>query len=95
MRTNDALEGLRCLDCGDLFDPVTTTGRCPDCDGVLDPTYDDDALDLSLDEGSVASMWRYADVLPFTAEAAVTLAEGGTPMIPCPDLAAEWGVGEV
>jgi len=95
MRTNDALEGLTCLDCGDLFDPAAITGRCPDCDGILDPAYDYEAVELSLDGGAVGSMWRYADVLPFPPEAAVTLSEGGTPMIPCPDLAAEWGVGEV
>ena len=95
MRTTDALQGLECLDCSELLDPAVAGGRCPDCDGILDPTYDYDAADLSLDAGAVGSMWRYADLLPFPREAAVTLAEGGTPLVPCPGLAESWSVGEV
>jgi len=95
MRTIDTLRGLDCLDCGERFDPAAETGRCPDCGGILDPTYDYDAVNLSLDSGAVGSMWRYDDLLPFPADAAVTLAEGGTPLVPAPQLAESWGVGAV
>jgi threonine synthase len=95
MRTTDALRGLECLDCEELFDPAAETGRCPDCGGILDPVYDYGAVSLSLDDGAVGSMWRYDDVLPFPADVAATLAEGGTPLVPAPTLAASWDVGEV
>ncbi|WP_336037116.1 threonine synthase [Halobacterium yunchengense] len=98
METTPAFEGLRCVDCEATFDPDAATHRCPDCGGVLDPTYDYDALDV--DRGTFAgrrfdTMWRYEELLPFTAESAVSMGEGGTPLVECPTLADELGVGEV
>jgi len=98
MHTTAAFVGLTCVDCGERFDAETTTGRCPDCGGILDPEYDLDALDVTretFEDREWESMWRYEELLPFTREAAVTMDEGATPLVDCPTLAAEMGVERV
>jgi len=72
--------------------------RCPACDGILDPQYDLSAVELSretLAARPFESMWRYEELLPFPREAAVSLGEGATPLLACPSLADEMGVGAV
>jgi threonine synthase len=102
METTEAFTGLTCLDCGASFDAAEEPGQCPDCGGILDPTYDYDALDLSRDSfrsDGISSgrmgIWRYEPLLPFPRDAAVTMDEGGTPLVECPTLADEMGVGRV
>jgi threonine synthase len=96
--TTAAFETLTCVDCDATHDPATVTHRCPDCGGILDPMYDLSTVDLSaatLRERRFDSMWRYEELLPFPRSAAVSLGEGTTPLVDCPGLAAEMGVGEV
>jgi threonine synthase len=98
METTAAFEGLRCVDCEETFDPETATHRCPDCDGILDPYYDFDAVEVdreTFESRRFDSMWRYEELLPFTRESAVSMDEGATALVECPTLADELGVGEV
>ncbi|MFC4543382.1 threonine synthase [Halosolutus amylolyticus] len=98
METTAAFTGLECRDCGRAFDADETTHRCPDCDGVLDPAYDYDAIDLdreTLASRPFDSLWRYEELLPFTHESAVTMDEGATPLVDCPRLADDLGVERV
>ena len=98
METTAAFTGLSCVDCGGAFDAETATHRCPDCGGILDPDYDYDRLGLTpadLAERPFESMWRYAELLPFAPETAVSLGEGATPLVECPALADAMGVGRV
>ncbi|WP_335999537.1 threonine synthase [Halorientalis halophila] len=98
MTRNPAVRDLTCRDCGDSFDPADATGPCPACGGHLAVTYDLDAVDVSTEafaDRRYEGIARYADLLPFAAETLVTMREGTTPLVPCPDLADEWGVGEV
>ncbi|MFB6161309.1 MAG: pyridoxal-phosphate dependent enzyme [Haloferacaceae archaeon] len=89
METTPAFRGLECTDCGAVHG-AEEHGRCPDCGGPLDPTYDLD--DVALDDGD-RSMWRFGAVLPVVDP--VTAAEGGTPLVDAPALARELDVGEV
>jgi threonine synthase len=75
---------LECTRCGERLSADRPQNVCPKDGGVLYVRYDLASLkgkfrreDLS---GRVASMWRYADVLPDAAP--VTLGEGFTPMLP-------------
>jgi threonine synthase len=75
---------FECTRCGEHFSADRPQSVCPKDGGVLFVRYDLASLkgklrreDLS---GRVASMWRYAEVLP-DAEP-VTLGEGFTPMLP-------------
>ncbi len=79
-------------------DAADAAGRCPDCGGALAPTYDYDRIDLdreTLADRSFDSQWRYRELLPFEPSAAVSAAEGGTPLVEGPSLADELGVGEL
>ena len=96
METTAALAGLACTECDASHDPAAVAGRCPDCGGALVARYDADALELdreTLADRRFDGVTRYADLLPFAPETSMN--EGTTPLVPCPDLAAEWGVGAV
>ena len=98
MQTSEAFESLRCVDCGERHDPREVTHRCPACEGILDPEYDLSRVSLTaagLAARPFDSMWRYDDLLPFPRDAAVSLGEGATPLIDCPQLADELGIGTV
>ena len=97
METNPAFTGARCTACDATFDN-DVAGRCPSCGGVLDATYDFDAIDpgaATLAERTRRSQWRYHELLPFAPEVAVTTMEGRTPLVPVPSLAEELGVAAV
>jgi len=98
MDTTDAFVGLTCRDCEVTVDAETGTHRCPECGGILDPTYDYDAIDVTretFESRPFESMWRYEELLPFTADAAVSMNEGATHLVEAPSLAEEMGVGRV
>jgi len=94
METTDAFSGLSCRDCGEGFAPEAAWGRCPECGGALEPTYGDDSIDASSVDAADGreSMWAYDSLLPVPRSDAVTMAEGDTPAVSCPDLASEIGV---
>ncbi len=81
MQTTAAVRGLICTACDERFEPGVE--RCPDCGGTLAVEYDPDAVESA------------ADVRPLTGAAALDLAEGATPTVPIPDLAAELDVATV
>ncbi len=98
METTPAFEGLRCVDCEETFDPEEATHRCPDCGGILDPTYDYGSLDVTretFESRPFDTMWRYEELLPFARDSAVSMGEGATALVECPTLADEMGVGAV
>jgi threonine synthase len=98
MKTTAAFAGLDCVDCGATVDAEGAAHRCPDCSGSLEPSYDYDAVDLdheTLASRPFESLWRYAELLPFARESAVTMGEGATPLVECPRLADELGVERV
>jgi threonine synthase len=98
MQTTDAFAGLDCVDCGERFDAETATHNCPDCGGILDPAYDYDAVDLTradIEAEPFDSLWRYDALRPCPREPAVSLGEGATPLVECPNLADAMGVGKV
>ncbi|MEF8851096.1 MAG: pyridoxal-phosphate dependent enzyme [Haloarculaceae archaeon] len=96
METTAALSGLDCAECDASHDPAAVAGRCPDCGGVLVATYDADAVGLdreTLADRRFDGVGRYADLLPFAPE--TTIDEGTTPLVSCPGVADELGVGAV
>jgi threonine synthase len=74
---------LECTRCGEHLPADRPQNVCPKDGGVLYVRYDFASLKGRLRPGSlsgrVASMWRYAEVLPDAAP--VTLGEGFTPML--------------
>ncbi|WP_129114917.1 threonine synthase [Halegenticoccus tardaugens] len=95
METTEAFRGLACAACGETVEGIES-GRCPACGGPLDPEYDAAVADRTAFEGAGGgSMWDTVDLLPFAAADAVSIGEGGTPLVEAPSLAAELGVGRV
>jgi len=90
--------GLRCRECAHTY-PAEALHVCEFCFGPLEVAYDHDALRATLTRETIAagppSMWRYAELLPSSAEAPVDLGAGYTPLIRADRLAAELGLGKV
>jgi threonine synthase len=72
---------------------------CEWCFGPLEVVYDYEAIAASVSRERIAagpkSMWRYADLLPASAEGAVDLGAGFTPLVRADHLAAELGLSEL
>src|SRR5208283_1379263 len=79
---------FECTRCGEHLSADLAQNVCPKDGGVLFVRYDLVSLKEKLGRedlsGRVASIWRYAEVLPelSAGEAPVTLGEGFTPMLP-------------
>jgi threonine synthase len=88
--------GLRCIDCGAGY-PLEYILECGKCRGLLELTYDLDALKRrGPDVLKGTGLWRYSPVLPIADPAhRVTLGEGQTPLLDCPRLASALGVKEL
>lgn len=94
METTPTFAGLCCPETDERFD--ATTSHHPE-EQSLDPTYDYDTIDLSRTDIEARPFGpnKYDELLPFPADARVSLGEGGTPLIECPTLAEELGIGRV
>jgi threonine synthase len=85
----------RCLRCAASYDATQDYFGCPACaeEGVavnLEVVY---AEPLQLEPRTgVRGLWRFDGALPVTAESAVSLGEGSTPLVPCESLGAELGL---
>lgn len=82
---------LRCVKCSHVED-FRLIGRCPRCGGTLLVEYDLDRVRAALTperlrDRSLATMWRYIELLPVQSpDAVVSLGEGWTPLIRLPSL---------
>lgn len=94
---------FRCIGCGKEFDPWSVDYHCPHCgptSGGIEVLYEYRTLARRLGPGVFAetrrhSLWRYEALLPLSAEYAVPLRAGWTPLYDCPLLAAELGLGRL
>jgi threonine synthase len=93
MDTTDAFDGLECTATGERYAP-DHAGR-GDAGAPLDPVYDLDAVDPGALPTDPGSMWAYDALLPVPADAAVTAAEGATPLLDAPALATDLGVADL
>ncbi|UPM43774.1 threonine synthase [Halocatena salina] len=94
MKTTPTFAGLRCPETDERFD--ATTSHHPD-GASLDPAYAYEAIELSRAEIERRPFepGKYEELLPIPADARMSLGEGGTPLVDCPSLAEELGVGRV
>ena len=92
------VQGLRCRECGHPY-PAEALHFCEWCFGPLEVVYDYEAIRSVVSAERIAagplSIWRYADLLPASAEGAVDLGAGFTPLVRADRLAAELGIGEL
>jgi threonine synthase len=92
------VQGLRCRECARPY-PAEALHVCEWCFGPLEVAYDYERIAATVSRRRIAagpsSIWRYADLLPADAGAAVSLGAGFTPLVRADRLAAELGLGEV
>lgn len=87
--------GFRCIRCGTSHDPAQDYFGCPACaeDGIAVNLEVDYLEPLQLEPRAEArGVWRFDGALPLDREQAISLGEGGTPLIPCASLGAELGL---
>ncbi len=89
---------LHCRECGREY-PIEPNYVCDFCFGPLEVTYDYDAIQKSTSREKISSgpmdMWRYADFLPASAESAVNLGTGMTPLLKADNLGKELGLNNL
>lgn len=75
---------FRCSSCGAEQVPDPAVWRCPRCGGVWDVAPFAVAFPMDAVRARPPSLWRWAEALPVGAVggAAVTMGEGGTPLVP-------------
>lgn len=94
------LAAYSCYRCGSRFpvDQAIDSRGCPSCFDTapsnLRLVYDSRSVTLSSTKPAalLPSLWRYADRLPFDEDAAVTLGEGLTPLLPAERLGLDVGI---
>jgi threonine synthase len=86
---------LRCRECRKTWGNAPRS-FCEDCFSPLEVSFDYDSLKKSVRREDLASrpfnMWRYSEFLPVPDKFPAPSAVGGTPLVPCRQLAARWGV---
>jgi threonine synthase len=96
---NERLRGQRCIGCGEYYPAERDLLGCPACRDRA-PANLELAYDLSPDdrgwvgrwERRRGGLWRFEELLPVPATAAVSLGEGGTPLLECSRAGAELGL---
>jgi threonine synthase len=98
MKKGPFVQGLRCRECSRAY-PAEALHVCEWCFGPLEVVYDYEAISASISRQSVAAgpktIWRYADLLPASADGAVDLGAGLTPLLRADRLGAELGLSEL
>jgi threonine synthase len=88
-------KNLRCRECNRLY-PLEPIYVCEFCFGPLEVTYDYEAMRGRVTreriERGPLTIWRYADLLPAHADAAVDIGAGFTPLLPAPNLGRALGL---
>src|SRR5881275_372586 len=92
------VEALNCKECGERY-PLDARFVCERCFGPLEVEYDLTGLDPDETRRRIqagpATIWRYADFLPFETRPRTALAAGVTPLVRADRLAERLGVREV
>src|SRR5215208_2357608 len=93
-----ALEALKCKECGEHY-PLEARYVCDICFGPLEVAYDLSGIDAEEARRKIqagpASIWRYADFLPFEQRPKTALEAGFTPLVRADRLAERLGIREV
>jgi threonine synthase len=93
-----SVEALKCKECGERY-PLDARFVCENCFGPLEVEYDLSGLDAEETRRRIqagpATIWRYADFLPFERSPRTALAAGVTPLVRADRLAERLGIREL
>lgn len=90
------LTHLECTACGAVYPADRLITVCPACGKVLYARYDLEGASREMTPEALSKrpwdLWRYAELLPVRDHRhALKLGEGGTPLLPAPSLARDFG----
>ncbi len=91
---------LRCIRCGAEYPAEELLFGCPACaetvpanlEVVVDTMRFDGPTLRRRWEARPPGLWRYGELLPVSGADAISLGEGGTPLIACPQMGAKIGL---
>lgn len=97
------LTGFRCHRCGHLYPPGRHFLGCPACAGDRPSNviaeYDYEAIAKVFTRETLdhrpSTMWRYREFLPVDEEHIVSISEGYTPLVACPNLGRKLGLSSL
>lgn len=94
------LTHLECTACGETYPADQLITTCPACEKVLYCRYDLDAAKQTLTKEALAgrpdNIWRFFEIMPAQSEeSALSLGEGGTPLLPVPTLGKTLGLSRL
>jgi threonine synthase len=93
-----SVEALKCKECSQTY-PLEARYVCDNCFGPLEVTYDLSHLKAEETRRKIqagpASIWRYADFLPFESRPKSALGAGMTPLVRADRLAERLGIREL
>jgi threonine synthase len=93
-----SVEALKCKECGETY-ALEARYVCDACFGPLEVTYDLSGLNAEETRRKIqagpASIWRYADFLPFETRPKTALEAGMTPLVRADRLAKRLGIREL
>lgn len=73
---------LKCVKCGNVYEPIPKLFICPRCDSLLDVIINEVVFDWNKARSRRFGVWRYREFLPIREDIEpVTMCEGGTPLI--------------
>ncbi len=79
---------LRCVSCGEVYEPNPFLFKCPKCGGLLEVVVPTEGVTWSSFRGR--GVWRYRSLLPVADDVKpVSLGEGATPLIRCENIEEE------
>lgn len=96
--TGSVATRLICRDCGNKHDLDTDQFPCSNCGGILDTEYDLQELSVTKSDWERRSdtIWKYRELLPIQSrENIVSMGEGGTPLVDCPNLGKSLDIGSL
>lgn len=94
------LAHLECTACHQTYPADQFINTCPECGKVIYARYDLKGAARAMTPDALSgrpwNLWRYFEILPLQDEAnAITLGEGGTPLLPAPALGGLFGLGNL
>jgi threonine synthase len=94
------LTHLECTSCVETYRADELIRTCPACGKVLYARYDLAGAARVMTPEAIANrpwnLWRYAEILPLQSQDhALTLGEGGTPLLPAPSLGQRFGLNNL
>ena len=73
---------LRCIHCGNVYEPSPKMFTCPKCGNLLEVVIEQPELppfEEFIKRSKMMGIWRFKELLPLSTSKPITMGEGSTP----------------